>query len=466
MSRRIAVLCATAVLLGGCGTLTANNTELLKARQQLASGNADAALAEVAVDERDDLPAILDRAMILQAQGKPVESNAEFDRAIQCVHDYEARAVLSATAAGTGAGSLMLNDKVLEYQGDGFEKVLMHGFKARNYLMLGDPESARVEIRNANMRQDEERKKNQEAIDEAKKEGEGKYAPSEIDKQFGASQAALSRLDNVYQNPFATYLSGVVYEVNGEPGDAFIDYKQAYEMVPNPLVGADLTRLAKQLGREDELPAGGVGAVADGAAPGNVLVFLDNGLAPERVQIKFPLPGPGTVLFAAVPMTQPVSTNVTEADVVGANGEVLGHTQMLVDVEAMSVRSLHDHYPGILTRQAIRLATRAAAGAVAQQQLGAAGLLLTTTFNAIAEQADLRAWYTLPRSVHVARINLPADQQQLTLRLLDGSGSTVREVAVPVISPAGASLRVASLRYVDGQVIAAGQPPLQIGALP
>lgn len=447
----------------GCSVFTANNSELLDARKQLASGNADAALAAIAPDERDDLPAILDRAVILQMQGKAMESNAEFDRAISQIRDYEARALVSATEVGSGTGSVLINDKVLEYQGEGFEKVLVHSCKARNYLMLGDVEAARVEIRNANMRQDEERQKNEEAIAKAKEEGKEKYEETEIDKQFAGAQEALGRLDNVYQNPFATYLSGVVYELNGEPGDAFIDYKKAYEMVPNPLVGSDLGRLGTKLHREDEIAGLGVTPPAGEAGePGNTLIFVDNGFAPERVEIKFPLPGPGTILTAAVPMTQPVPSNLVEAEVVGPQGETLGRTQMLVDVEAMSVRNLKDHYPAILTRQAVRLAAKAAAGKVAEQQLGAGAILLTSAFNAVTEQADLRGWYALPRSIHVARVTLPADQQEVTLRLLDANGQSLQEVTAPVISASGSPLRLASIRYMDGQVIAAAPPTVQV----
>lgn len=463
---KLSIVRAAGVLLtlvaSGCSVFTANNSELLDARKQLASGNPDEALAAIAPDERDDLPAILDRAVILQMQGKAMESNAEFDRAITQVRDYEARALVSATEVGAGAGSVVINDKALEYQGEGFEKVLMHSCKARNYLMLGDVEAARVEIRNANMRQDEERKKNEEAIAKAKEENENTYS-SAIDTQFSGAQAALSRIDNVYQNPFATYLSGVVYELNGEPGDAFIDYKKAYEMVPNPLVAADLARLATKLKREDEIAGLGVSPSAgDAREPGNTLIFVDNGFAPERVEVKVPLPGPGTVLTAAVPMTQPVPSNLAEAEVVGPQGETLGQTQMLVDVEAMSVRNLKDQYPAILTRQAVRLAAKAAAGMVAEQQLGAGAILLTSAFNAVTEQADLRGWYALPRSIHVARVKLPADQQEVTLRLLDANGQTLQEVTAPVISAQGSPLRVASIRYMDGQVIAAAPPAVQV----
>jgi hypothetical protein len=465
-----------ALALSGCSVLQPNNRELLSARAQLGAGNPTQALAEL--QKRDDLCGILDRAMILADMGKPNESNAEFDRALGQIKDFERRATVSATEVAAGAGSLLLNDKVLEYQGEGFEKVLIHAFKARNYLMLGKEEEARVEILNANRRQDEERKRHQDLIDAAKNDEAGQKAvnfgalSSEIDKQFAPSADILRRLDNVYQNPFATYMSAVVYELNNEFDDAFIDLKKAYQMTHHPVVAADLRRVAAKAHRQDELPALGLSAQAGVSAGGNTLVIIGNGVAPERVELKFPIPTPNGVLFAAVPITRAVPTNLSEVEVLGSNGEVLGRTHMMVDVEAMAVRNLRDHYPAILIRQAIRLAAKGGAAAAAKSQAGGGTAALavdifSTLFNAVTEQADLRAWYALPRSIHVARVNLPAGTQQLKLRLLDLAGQPFREVDVPVVA-ANPHLNLVAGRYINGQVMVSApskaQGALEIGS--
>src|SRR5437764_377136 len=83
----------------------------------------------------------------------------------------------------------------------------------------------------------QERKRHQEAIDKAKKDGEAAKLDfaklsQQIDQQFAGSSAILQRLDNIYQNPFATYLSAVVYELNGEPDQAFVDLKNTYQAFP------------------------------------------------------------------------------------------------------------------------------------------------------------------------------------------------------------------------------------------
>lgn len=459
-TRIAALFVASAFVVTGCGTMTANNKEMKNARLHLGTGDLNAALA--AQKNRKDLCGILDRAVLYQLQGNPVASNQEFDQALAQIKTYEDRAVISATEVGKGAGSVLLNDKVLEYQGEGFEKVMIHTLKARNYLMLGDEEAARVEIRNANMRQDEERKRNEEAIEAAKAEqaSHNLTFDDQINTAFASSQEVLSRLDNVYQNPFATYLSGVVYELNGELDDAFLDYKLAYEMVPNPVIGSDLARLGGKLRRGDEVEALGLHADSKAGAGGNTLVLLDNGLSPERVEMKIPIPAGNTVAAAALPVSQPIPTNLSEVAILDAEGNELGRTAMMVDIEAMSVRNLRDHYPAILTRQAIRLAAKIAASnaavAAARQQDATAGLvvqLFTSVANVVTEQADLRGWYQLPRSVHVGRLTLPPDTHEVTVRLLDLGGNPIGDLKVPVIE-ADDHLKIVGLRYVNGQTIA------------
>ncbi len=467
MKASIAIGAVGALVLAGCGgVLTANNKENLRAEQSVMQGDPAAALK--ALEGRNDLVGRLDRAVVLADMGQVRASNDEFDRALGMITEYERRALISAQEAGRGAASLLVNDKTLEYQGEGYEKVLIHAYKARNYLLLGDQEAARVEIRNANMRQDEERKKHQAAIDAAAAEEKKSTIntgamTSKIDAEFASQQTIMSRVKTPYQNPFATYLSGYVYEANGEPDDAFIDYKSVYTVLPNPVVSEDVSRMAAKLGRSGEARALRVSAAAKASAGQDTLVIIDNGFAPHRRELKFPIPTPQTVLFAAVPLTQPVPTDLDEVDVLDADGHALGRTSMMVDVEAMSVRDLRDRYPGILVRQFVRLAAKEAAAYAAKEaakQDATASLIVsigTSVGNAITEQADLRTWYMLPRSIHVARVRTPPGSTSVTLRLLGPGGTTLRETQVPIVSNGKERLVVA--RYVAGRMIPQGTTP-------
>jgi len=461
LASSVLVLAGTA----GCSVLLPNNRAALQARAAVVAGDANAALA--ALEGGTDLPARLDRATILADMGRPQESNAEFDRALDLIRRYEERATVSATETARGAGSVLVNDKTLEYQGEGFEKVLLHALKARNYLLLGDEEAARVEIRNANLRQDEERRRHAEEIERARKDAKeleldwSKLEP-QIDQRFMAAADALRRLDNVYQNPFASYLSAVVYEANGEPDLAFVDYKLAYGMVPNRLTTTDLVRVAIRENRRDEVTRLGVAVPRKPpAAPGNTLVIVDEGFAPRRDEVKFPLPSPGGLLFVAVPISTTVPSDFGSVEVHDAAGKLLGTSEPMVDIEAMSVRNLRDRYPAILVRQLIRLVAKGVMADEARRQMGNAGVVLATVFNAVTEQADLRAWYALPRAIHVARVQTAADADRVGVRVLDRNGGAVHDAEVP-LATTRSGLKLGLLRYLPGRAIGirlAGSPP-------
>lgn len=318
-------------------------------------------------------------------------------------------------------------------------------------------------MKNANMRQDEERRRHRDEIQRGNAPSgvDARQLGGEIDRQFGPYEGVIGRVGSAYQNPFATYLSGVVYELNGELDDALIDYREAYRMAPNAVVGTDFARLAKALHRDDALedlklrPASGPPPPA-----GNTLVLVDDGFAPRRVELKFPIPEPHTVLFVAVPMSQPVPSDLRETQVVGADGAVVGDTRVLVDVEAIAMRNLRDRYPAILARQAARVAGKAAAAWAAEDNLGTGGFLLTTAFNAITEQADLRGWYALPRAIQVARVALPEGATEVRLRFLGAGGGLTRELTAPVVRVTP-HMNLVVVRYLNGNVTASapGEPP-------
>jgi len=107
---------------------------------------------------------------------------------------------------------------------------MVHVFAALNYLELGQPEAARVEVLQIDLllRQLAER----------------------------APEPALG------VDPFARYLSGMIFEALGEDSDALIAYRKALEAyrLQQPLTGlavpaalqADLLRLTRRLGLADE----------------------------------------------------------------------------------------------------------------------------------------------------------------------------------------------------------------------
>ncbi|MBP1649611.1 MAG: hypothetical protein H6Q30_3056, partial [Bacteroidetes bacterium] len=131
----------------------------------------------------------------------------------------------------TEAAAALLNDNLLPYEGEDFEKVLVNLFLALNFAQMGEIEEALVEARKVDLK-----------LKEYSKHYEEK---------------------NTYkQDAFARYVMGALYEAGGEMNDAFISYQKAYEGyteyaraygTPCPsFLKADLVRTAGMLGFHDE----------------------------------------------------------------------------------------------------------------------------------------------------------------------------------------------------------------------
>ena len=97
------------------------------------------------------------------------DSNRFFDKAIDKYRYFENKGVISASRTLSYIIASFLNDTHLDYEGDGYEKVMIHNYKAINYLMLDSKEDARVEIRNSYQKQMEEKEKFRDEIAEYKK---------------------------------------------------------------------------------------------------------------------------------------------------------------------------------------------------------------------------------------------------------------------------------------------------------
>lgn len=115
-------------------------------------------LKSLAEQENDDqLVYLLDYAVALQLAGKLKESNAAFlkaDRLTELV-DYQSVSRI--------AGSLALNEEMVQYKGDTFEKMFINAYLAMNFLQMGQLDEALVEARRINekylkFRSDEKKK--------------------------------------------------------------------------------------------------------------------------------------------------------------------------------------------------------------------------------------------------------------------------------------------------------------------
>lgn len=459
---RVALLVASLLALGGCATYSAKMVDL---RPQLATGDFDGALATIDKGARgqDVLLAGLERGLVLRHAGRFAESNEAFAAA-----ERNADAVFGRSLA-EGAVALLTSDANVAYRAHPYEMAMVPYYKALNYEDLGQPGEAVVEARRAS-------------------QVLAKY----VDATLGAvREQDRGDLQKVRNDAFLLWLSGMLYEADGETNDAFIAYRNAavaFEQnagllgleAPAALAG-DLARTADRLGFAPELAQAAAASPSVFAASGDTTADLRGLRAASRAPA-----GAGEVVLVVEtgympPLVQervdfPVFKGQDDADrerwgwslwdgrdrwhAAGAGGEV--EYWVSVAAPALEDASLPP-YAGVRvsagtaagyavgTRAAdlgraarvtfdaekptimVRTIARGLAKYLATRgagKLGKGAGFLANLFGAATESADTRSWLTLPRQVYVVRLTLPPGPHDLRLELLDAGGRVAHERTV------------------------------------
>ncbi len=389
---------------------------------------------------KDQLLFLMECGLMLQAAQDYQKSNEVFLKAGKMAEQIN-------KSISKQAASLLLNETTTNYNGEDFERVLIHVYTGINFLLLNKPDSAQVEFKKVN----------------------------NVLRDINVSGGKAYK-----QNIMAKYLTGIAFEMVADLQNdahdrefAYVEYKQIYELNPKlRMVYRDLQRLAKQLGddedyrkwrsrfgKKDNLPkdAGelvmiyhaGLSAVkvsrgpllADKAMEAGIRVALSGMPAKEGVTIS-------AVLFALNKAENPIPrfqkrSNRIDHLVINVNGKDVGRTVKLEDIESTAVRTLDEKYNTIVAKTAagiaVKVAASIAAGYAAKKaaeqvkQLGSfAGLIGTAvgagTGAALISQIkpDLRCWHTLPANLQLSRIFLPPGQYDITIKFIDKSNRVER----------------------------------------
>ena len=387
----------------------------------------------------------LEHGRAAQLLGQTETSRNDFAVAIAAIRSNEERALVSASQFSASVASFATNDNALPYAGEGYERVLLHHYQALNYLLEADLSGAGVEFRWANSEQQEALNHHAKELDRAEKEAQKKGAGNpaennEFQRRYAQLDEVAGQLKNSFQNAYSFYLSGVVYELQGEENDAYIAYKKALEIYPeNSYVQRDVMRLARKLRMDDDLTAlakrfpslYNATAVAERNEGGELILLYEENFVPSREEIKIPFFVPGGLVTLAFPYYRGPWRDYRPLEVFAGNA-ASGQTELLCDIRGLAVKSLQEKMPILLTRQLVRAVSKVLAQRAAKEKLGPFGELGMLAYSVISENADLRSWLTLPESVQILRINLPVGEQRLRLQSLQSEFGT--EIAIDVKS--------------------------------
>lgn len=347
-------------------------------------------------------------------------------------------------------GAFLVSDRVRRYDGQDYEKVFLSTKLALNHILVGNFDHARIE-----MKKTVEREKLIESFREKEydklKEEQDKQGVKTGTQDLAAKGYPLDEIDtpevrglkNGYQNAFAHYLAGYFFEVTGEPSMAEPGYRNALALAPQ-------SKLIKERLQKNKPKRAGPGET-------DVLFVVESGFAPAWKSVTIPLPIPINGRFVATPLSFPVvksSGRYFMPEQLRVNGQSLA-VETLVDVEAMARRQLKDQLPGIIGRTVVRAIAKSALQYQAQKKGGAVAGLITGIASVVTEQADERAWRTLPARLAVARAVLP--RGTAAVEFDTGRGVYRGEVQV------GNRVTVIPIRLTEANVFI-GQPRIEAWA--
>jgi uncharacterized protein len=389
----------SAALLLGCASARMQDTEsdnlFRQGQYDAAAAHLEEGLQKQGDSGRDSLLFTLDVGLALHSAGKYEESNKYLLKADKLaeIKDY--------TSLSREAGTLLTSDNIKDYKAEDFENVLINTYLSMNYAMMGNREDALVEARRTNQK-----------LYMMVSEGKRKYK----------------------QNAFVRYISAILYEADGAFDDAYVDYKNTYDLMPNfPGLGRDLWRLAILNENEEDAQkwdqtyhlTKADHDIAMVAGPksgrGEIIVLYENGISP----IKKPNPQ-----FKEVPKFYPRPNPVYNADVV-VNGNVMGTTAVLENIEATAMENLEEKYGGMVAKKVAGLLVKGAVGyGVGQVTKSPLLGFLTTEALMFSDQADVRSWNLLPKDLQVLRI--PVVPGTYTVRILPKGGVPSGEKIIQV----------------------------------
>ncbi|MFM2285998.1 MAG: hypothetical protein RLZZ543_1495 [Bacteroidota bacterium] len=388
----------------------------LVANEKFAAAEEQLTSSKKAKKKRHRLLYLLERGYVAFAQAKYEESSRFLQEADYLIEDYRKN-------YGYEALALIVNPGVRPYKAEDFEVVMMHYLNSMNYLKRRDFEGALVECRRMNL--------TLQTMAEKFKE-KPKYK----------------------EDAFAHLLMGLGYEASGDVNNAFIAYRNAYdiykgdyttyfEMAIPAQLKKDLIRTAAANGFRNEVETyrkefGYTNSdTLPRSNPTELIVFWNNGLSPYKEQwsidftyskvgdqILFMNPGLGlNFYFPASSVSQNDQSNLSKVKFyrvafpryvhrpmlyTSARAQLNGQSyplELAENIDAIAFKSLSDRFAREMGSALLRFAIKKATEEALRAENKDAGALLGIA-NAITEQADTRNWQTLPNQISYTRVPL------------------------------------------------------------
>jgi hypothetical protein len=323
--------------------------------------------------------------------GRWGEARNFFTQAAEAVQAVEDESLIHPERALESLAAWTVSETLTDYHGEGYERVLLHSCLGLAYLALGQVEDLLVEIQRSN--------------------------------------ALLEAEEELYEAEYAAggmghFVSALGYELRGDLDEAYIDYKRMQAKgLGGQLVGASLVRLARTLGRENDLRTW-TERYGEGPSPSpdaaRIILIVGVGVGPLKREGRLEVMTRDGLLVWAVPQiwprSNPVGHVVLEANNLGEQVQSV----VIEDVGRIRAKNLADRMALLATRSTVRNFLKRELRKEMEEKHGLWAALAADIFTSVSERADLRTWSTLPDSWQAARMFLPPGVHELTVTAQGG----------------------------------------------
>ncbi len=339
------------------------------------------------------------------------KSTEYFDKSEEILNYFDQQNQLADSVA-----KILVSENVVAYLGTEYDGIMVNTYKALNFMTLGRQDLARVEFNRALDRQRRAIEKFAKEVQKLKEQIEQEEEKEEAVKKNVENPEIKELIAKTYPglyefkaypdfvNPFATYMAGVFFNLDGDHTKAAPLLKESCGMVSdNEYIAQDLAATEKILN--------GAGQLSN-----MVWVIFENGLGPVKEEFRIDIPlflVTNKVRYVGIALPKLVSRAQACPHLSVKAGGYAYTTQLVADVDRVVQTEFNKDFKGILARAIISATTKAVAQYALQEE-GSEGSMFASIFVAIysfaTTTADVRIWTTLPRDFQVARLSIPADR--------------------------------------------------------
>jgi len=328
-----------------------------------------------------------------------------------------------------GATSFLLNDNALDYSGEPYEDLYINVLKAISFLNTGSFDGAYVEVRRATTKLKELSLRTEQLIQAHNNSEDG-------------SLYSLSN-SGIYSSALTHYLSHLIYRAEGEYDNSRISLEKAREtfalypsVYPFQMPQALDSTTSTQNSHLNIIAFTGLGPIKRGVGA-RITSFDDFVLISDPTSyyvdaFYFPGISAGYNFKFEFPELIPTPSEISSIEVY-ADSIFLGRLELLEDMNKVAMQSFEVKKRMIFFKTLIRAITKGIGAKKIGNELeektapGVGCLLagLTNVLADISEQADLRAWSTMPGYALVGEYSILPGKYTIELRVNDRNNQVI-----------------------------------------